>query len=190
MAEDRDSGYQFSWEVPFQTDPAALDGFWVNVSGGGLPWDVALRFHPHKDGRYVFTGLVVSGALPDPPEITSKSLRHVRLADIQAALFGPDGPYPFDPTVPEGGSNPAAPGVARWLADQLAADGQASGGPVRGPSDDALRKFASTYRAARKSEPHRAMAAAAAAHNISRATANRWADRCRQLGYLPGKETP
>jgi hypothetical protein len=187
VAEGADDGYRFSWDVPFQRDSSVLGGFWFNVSGGGLPGNVSIRFHRHNDGRYVFTGLVISEALPEPPEITSRNLRHVRLADIQAAVFGPDG-LAFDPAIPGGGSNPAAPGVARWLADLAATHGQTAAGEARGPGEQPLRAFADTYKAELAHDPRRAMTAAARAHRISRATAHRWADACRRLGYLPGKD--
>jgi hypothetical protein len=61
--------------------------------------------------------------------------------------------------------------------------------PARGPSTRKLHDFAGTYkRYLQGGEQRRAMTAAAAEHNISRATAHRWAATCRQLGYLPGKE--
>lgn len=59
-------------------------------------------------------------------------------------------------------------------------------------NDQELRAFADTYTKALAHEPYRAMTAAAKEHGISRATAHRWADRCRGLGYLsqrPGSQS-
>ena len=187
MTEDS-SGYRFSWEPVHGERPARLpDGAWVFVSGGGLPCEVALRIHRHSDGRYVFTGIVIADALPQPAEVTSQMLRQVRLSEIQAGLFEPGGPFgDFDPAQPplqqEGAASPEG---ARWLADLQAAHGQAAQGPSRGPDEAALRAFARTYQTKLARQPHRAMSAAARAHSISRATANRWAAACRELGYLP-----
>lgn len=50
---------------------------------------------------------------------------------------------------------------------------------------ESLRQFAKTYASEYATQPHRAMTASAKTHGISRATAHRWALKCRQLGYLP-----
>lgn len=51
-----------------------------------------------------------------------------------------------------------------------------------------LQEFARSYLAELASQPHRAMQATADAHGISRATAHRWAQQCRLLGYLPRRD--
>ncbi|HET9889664.1 MAG TPA: hypothetical protein VFQ42_04110 [Mycobacterium sp.] len=53
------------------------------------------------------------------------------------------------------------------------------------PEEVRLREFARTYLAELARRPHRAVTAAATAHGISRATAHRWVQECRSLGYLP-----
>src|SRR6266568_919989 len=65
------------------------------------------------------------------------------------------------------------------------ADGRVATGPSRRPDDQKLRDFARTYQIELARQPRRAMTAAASAHSISRATANRWAAICREMGFLP-----
>jgi hypothetical protein len=182
------SQYRFSWESGHEGQAAHMpDGAWVFVNGGGLPCEVALRFHRHVDGRYVFTGIVIADPLPAPLEVTTQLLRQIRLGEIQAALFGPGGLLgDFDPARPPLHGETPSPEVTRWLADLSAAHGQLADGPSRGPGDAALRDFARTYQLELARQPWRAMSAAAKAHSISRATAHRWAAACRRLGYLPG----
>lgn len=174
-------GYEFSWHPDFSRS-ALPPGAWVQVRGGDLPFPIELRIHQDTEGRYVVTGLLI-GEQFEPREITALSLRRIKLTEILAHLFAD-----FDP------DDPPAWTVAAGVA--LVAEGNASLGrfgkglPARGPDDETLRAFAHTYRTEQARSPRRAMSAAAEAHGISRATANRWAHLCRQLGYLPGKSSP
>jgi hypothetical protein len=193
---ERECGpYRFSWKPGDEQLGNLPPGFWVFVSGDGMPCqEAALRIQRHADGRYVFTGIVIAGPVPDPGEVTSQLLRQVKLGEIQASLFGPDGPFgEFDPARPPLHGGAPSPDAARWLADLAASHGQAAAGPSRGPGEETLRDFARTYQAELARHPHRAMTTAARAHSVSRATANRWAAACRRLGYLPagqlGKES-
>jgi hypothetical protein len=182
-----DGGYRFSWESVNAGELALLPagpGFWVFVTGGGLPCEIALRIHRHADGRYGFSGLSIADALPSPLEVTTQLLRQIKLGEIQAALFGPDALHAFDPGQPDAGETPS-PEAARYLADLLAAHDQSVSGPSRRPEETELQAFARTYETELNRQPRRAMTAAAKSHNISRATANRWAALCRQYGYLP-----
>jgi len=152
-------------------------GPWRAVSGGDLPAPVMVRFHRHADGRYVVTGLLI-GEESGPREVTSQTLRQIRLGNLVADAFAD-----FDPDSPQDWPRAAMQVIAGVNAD---AGGHVATGPSRGPGEEKLRDFARTYQIELARHPRRAMSAAAAAHSISRATANRWAAMCRQLGYLPG----
>ncbi|WP_300267459.1 hypothetical protein [Microbacterium sp.] len=67
-------------------------------------------------------------------------------------------------------------------APRLAAESRTSG---RGAKHDALKSFADRYRVEFERNPRRAMTATAEALHMSRATANRWARKCRDVGMLP-----
>jgi hypothetical protein len=136
---------------------------WIVVFGGGLPAPVDVRIERAADGRYAFTGLRLGMGRRE--EITSQTLREIRLGEIMA-----DYVETFRPDI---------------TAEMEASAARASRAlrPPRGPDHEALAAFARTYMT---ENPRRAMTAAARVHNISRATANRWAAICRELGYLPG----
>jgi hypothetical protein len=175
-------GGEYTWlNLPSGTFLPA--GPWQAVMGGDLPVPVKVRIHRHADGRYAITGLVI-GDESRPQEITSQTLRQIRPGKILASMFADD----FDPDNPQDWLDQPQ-GAARVIADINADAGghvATGGAPARGPDDTKLREFAHTYRTELVRHPRRAMTAAAKAHNISRATANRWAALCRQLGYLPG----
>ncbi|MGH2813491.1 MAG: hypothetical protein ACRDI1_12395 [Actinomycetota bacterium] len=173
--------YHFS-QNPDGVRSARPRGVWVRAEGGDLPFPVELRLHQDANGRYVVTGLLIGDEF-DPREITSLALRRIKLSEILAAFFThmdyePGAPTPY--TLPD-----AVDLVAR--ANAVTAS---PARPARGPDDATLRAFAHTYRTELARQPRRAMSAAADAHGISRATANRWAQLCRDLGYLPGKSSP
>jgi len=155
-------------------------GPWRAVRGGDLPAPVKVRIHRHADGRYAVTGLLI-GEESEPQEITSQTLRQIRLSKILAGIFAD-----FDPDSPDDWPRTAM----RVIADVNAGGGHVAAGPSRGPGEQRLREFARTYQIELARQPRRAMSAAAKAHSISRATANRWAGMCRQLGYLPGSPRP
>lgn len=139
---------------------------WVTVYGGDLPVPVDIRIGQAGDGRFVFTGLRIGVAAA--AEVTANVLRRVRLAEILADYW-----VAFPPVTDK----------------DLRAHIAAMSRPLpagRGPDDEALRAFAATYLRELARQPHRAMTAAAKAHNVSRATAHRWAAQGRKLGYLPG----
>jgi hypothetical protein len=135
----------------------------TRVEGGGLPVPIEIVVDRAADGRYVFTGLVIGDGMQ---EITSATLRQIRLADILAPWSE------WSDEVSE---------IERSIAEHSYPIRHSA----RGPDTSALLEFARTYLAELARHPHRAMTAAAAAHNISRATANRWAATCREHGYLP-----
>lgn len=105
-----------------------------------------------------------------PSEITSHTLRAIRLREIMSALF-----WDFNPDAPP-------PDIPVMESRAMRAT---QGGPGRtAVTGEMLRAFATTYRAELVRQPQRAMTAAAQAHGISRATANRWTQECRRRGYL------
>jgi len=168
-----DDGY--TWlDLPDSTFLPA--GPWRGVTGGDLPVPVSVRIHRHADGRYVVTGLLI-GEEFEPREITSQTLREIRLGRILADCF-----KDFDPDRPQDWDRTAI----RMIADLNASvGGHVATGPSRRPDDQKLRDFARTYQIELARQPRRAMTAAASAHSISRATANRWAAICREMGFLP-----
>lgn len=176
--------YRFQW-IPKGEQPAMPIGSWVSVTGDELPMPVWLRIHQSVDGRFVITGLQLGEESPAPNEITSQTLRQIRLREIMADLF-----KDYDP------ETPLDPRKFETLIGAVAKANAEAAGLVakrvpRGPDDAALRAFADTYRTELARQPQRAMTAAAKAHNISRATAHRWAVECRKRGLLPDpKGTP
>jgi hypothetical protein len=140
-------------------------GLWVEVEGGGLPMPIGIQVHRDPAGRYVFTGVRIGGESFE--EITSQTLRQIKLTEILAAYYEYYEPiFEIEATLAE-----ASRPLGRLRP--------------RGPDDASLRAFARSYQIELARQPRRAMSAAAKAHSISRATANRWAATCRQLGYLP-----
>lgn len=149
-------------------------------SDGDLPMPVSLRIHQATDGRFVATGLLMGDEFA-PTEISSQTLREIKLRELLASLFkdyNPDDP----PHWAKFGS------LVAMMAKTSAKAGHVAERRPRGPDNEALQSFARTYLAELARQPRRAMSAAAKAHDVSRATANRWAQECRQLGYLPHKE--
>lgn len=174
--QDADGHYRVSYN-PDLSRSLRPGGAWVRVSGGDLPVPIELRIHRHQDGRYVVTGLLTGDEFA-PAEITSQTLRQIRLSNILAWLLAD-----FDPD-----NLPAwSPRTSILVAADLNAKalGHVAASPARGPNEQFLRDFARTYQIELARQPRRAMSAAAKAHNISRATANRWAAMCRERGFLP-----
>jgi hypothetical protein len=157
VSDSADSGYRFLRDLSGRT-------LWTEVEGGGLPAPVKVIADRAPDGRYMITGLTIGDGTMG--EITSATLRQIRLSEILAAYFDWHEPI--------------------WQMETWAAETSVPLRPrSRGPDGGALLDFARTYLAELGRQPHRAMTAAARAHNISRATANRWAATCREIGLLP-----
>lgn len=175
--------YVFSFLPDYQRS-VIPSGVWVHVTGGPLPMDVEIRLDQTADGRWVVTGLMMGGEF-DHLEITSQTLREIKLREIVASLLDD-----YDPDAP-----PDWTKFAGRVAVVLDVNSRSDAvpwkvkAPPRGPDDQSLKDFAHTYRSELARQPHRAMSAAAKKHGISRATANRWAAECRRLGYLPGGNT-
>jgi len=156
---------------------AGGEGAWVRVTGGDLVLPVDLRLTRSSDGRLVVTALEMGHG--QHVEVSSEALRAVkiptvlrevvRLREDHAGMrLGTDEEW------------------WRWLLLALL-DEDASLTPLDTmPSRDAqMRAFAATYRSQLLLDARHAMTASAREHHISRATAHRWANECRRLGYLP-----
>jgi hypothetical protein len=177
IEQDEDGSYRVAVN-PDLSRSMRPAGHWVKISGGDLPMPVELRVNRHADGRYVVTGLMMGDQF-SPGEITSQTLREIRLSKILAWLL-----EDFDPdNLPAWSPRTTVRMIADFNAD-LAGQVATSRGQ-RAPGSEVLRGFARTYLTELARQPRRAMTPAAKAHNISRATANRWAGTCRELGLLP-----
>lgn len=152
-------GYRFTRDLSGRSG-----SLWEGVEGGDLPMPVEILVQQGPDGRYMFTGLRIGGEA-STQEITSATLRQIKLGEILAAHFEYFEPVRQVELALAGLSHPLRP---------------------RGPDNQVLSDFARTYLTELGRHPRRAMTAAARTHNISRATANRWAAICRDLGLLPG----
>jgi hypothetical protein len=153
------NGYRFTRDLSGTT-------LWVGVEGGDLPVPIEILVDRAPGGRHIFTGLRIGDGAQ---EITSQTMRRIKLGEILAAHF-----EVFEPVFRMEASLALA---SRPLRPRVRRRGPA------GPDDEALLAFAETYKA-ELGRSRRAMTAAANTHNISRTTANRWAARCRELGYL------
>lgn len=154
---------------------------WVYADGRSLPQPLHVRF-AMINGRPRPVGLKIDNGA----EITSETLRAIRLPDILASLtrsWRADGPDLRGVKFKE-----YETARADW-AQQDEALGQlpaVSVEPKRGlpPSDELLRQFARTYIDEVASRAHGAVSRAARTHGVARSTAYRWLDLCRKRGYL------
>lgn len=80
-----------SIRVALPEDREKLTGFtgsrgWVVFDGGGLPYPVALSAGIGDDGRLRCTGVILGALTAEPAEITSASLRNVRVTELLQGL--------------------------------------------------------------------------------------------------------
>lgn len=158
---------------------------WVRVDGGGLNAPIYVRVVRTLDGGVAINGLVMGGAWPRP-EVTANALREIRPREMLNALFAD-----FDPNSP--------PDYDEWEESitwgllhevymmRLPRVPMDSAGSRGAGTPDRLEEFARVYLRELKVQPRRAMTSAAKEMNISRATANRWAEQARRRGLLPPK---
>lgn len=164
---------------------SAVHGQWLRLRGGDLPVPVMVRIDETDDGRFVVTGLLIADA--DRTEITWSTLRGIRPATLMAEVF-----RGFDPLRPRMITEDGDPDVASVLWSRSRPGGRprdrtspTSATRARVATD--LEEFADAYSRNRARAPHRAMTDTADQLHISRATAIRRAQQCRDAGLLPPK---
>lgn len=160
---------------------------WTRVEGGTLDASIYVRIAQTSDGRGVINGIVVGGAWPRG-EITANTLRQIKVGAILGAVF--DGWSIEDAPDYEDLAEQIEWGLMHehYVRQSPRLPG-ASKAASRSVDHDELSTFARTYAEQRVRNAHRAMTATAKLLNISRATANRRATRCRELGLLPSTGT-
>lgn len=184
-------GYYFQVEN-VGTDLTDGPGVWIAVNSRDLPCPVRLRLRRGRGGKVAVTGLVVGER--GETEITSETLRAIKLADITAALFDHFDPAspPAEPDRATWSGKPEDYWIAQgewmsyWLFKELVYDAATEMHAARVESAE-LEAFARVYARHLASQPHRAMTATADELHISRATANRRVRKCRELGLLPSQ---
>lgn len=164
------------------------DDEWTRVEGGGLPAPIYVRVKLTRDGRTAIDGLILGAAWPRA-EITANTLRVVRPRELLDALFAN-----FDPSRPVRAADldeweeSVTWGLVQEVFMMRTPPIQADSAGARGAvTTDRLHQFADVYLRELRVNPRKAMTTTAATMNISRATANRWADRARAQGLLPEK---
>jgi len=160
---------------------------WTRVEGGSLDAPVYVRLGRTSDGRSIVNGLVMGASWPRD-EITANVLRQIRIGEILRSVF--DGWSLTDPEDLEELADQVTSGI---LHETLARRAQ----PIpavsrigsRSVPDVELEEFARIYKAMLVLYPSRAMTETAKTlGHMSRSTANRWAEKCRQRGLLPPRE--
>jgi hypothetical protein len=159
------------------------DDTWTRVAGGTLEAPIYIRIAKTKDGRGVINGLLIGGAWPRE-QITANTLRSIKIGEILEKVF--DGwdintPPDYDDLEDQVSWGLMHETFVRQ-AETIPSDSRA--GSRSAPSDQ-LEEFARAYLTQRGRNAYRAMTATAKEFSISRATANRWAARCRDRGLLP-----
>lgn len=162
---------------------------WFRVTGGSLPGAVYLRIERSNDGRNIVTGMFVGKDAPF--ELTSLMLRDIRLAEIIKHFFAG---YPQSPQWALTDTEKQLDEFIEYktLAGSINPDLIVSVRPQRYVANSEIADFARRYKAARLSEPHRAIAAVMdslrrddpTGKGISRTTANRRLARAREAGLL------
>jgi hypothetical protein len=174
---------RFEFIMEYMLDPEVLEyPAWINVVGGGLTTPIAVRVGKDRDGRPIISGLIVGDR--SPTEITSDSLRAIRVGAILKQLF--EG---FDPSSPPKFHADLGDQIEWHLMHEHVWKGSAlvESATGRGPSSAELKRFADIYRQELVRDRNRAIAATANILNISPATAHRRVAACRAQGLLPPK---
>lgn len=192
-----DAEYVFGIEETYKDqDQLAPEEIWITARQGDLPCPLRLRLEKGRGGRIVVTGLEMLG---EGSEITSETLRAIRLPKIIAALFagfdaGRPPPYP-EAELDDDDEAPLPAAHAAYLDHMLFKTFIHDVLPESSDlTEDSgrLAVFALTYQRNLAAHPSRAMTATAEDLHLSRATANRRAAECRRRGLLPmkGSERP
>jgi len=157
---------------------------WLRLSGGDLPYPVSISIGVGVDGRLACTGLIVGAAEGDSVEITSTSLRSVKIADLLQDVSALTDDEDFGDLMHH---------VIQSVADDLPGPRTRPG--ARGLPHEHFETVAREYRRALRvaqrapvQELRRRMGAASG-HDVPEPTARRWIQRARDKGLL-GEATP
>jgi hypothetical protein len=169
---------------------------WAVLEGGGLPYPVTLSLGIGHDGRLRCTGIILGALTAEPAEITSASLREVRITELlqEIAMFG----NLLETLISYTGRHEDRPFLDR-LMPGLVADLPPRPPSVRGAAlpRSHFEQVAKEYRRALKlpitapmTEVQRRLAEWLG-REIPEPTARRWVQRARDMGLLgasrPGK---
>lgn len=179
------------WDISerAELDAAALaaDEWHAVDDTDGRAGRIYVRVAKGIDGRLIITGMLLGDGVV---EVTANVLRAVKPAEILATMQWRASGSPPPPSAGDIGPS----GLARYEGMTEAIEASARQEPVesargrRGPSRRDLERFAEAY-LRHQSYTHHAMTRAARDTGISRAAANRWAARCREIGILPERGT-
>ncbi|MGE0300863.1 MAG: hypothetical protein AB7G36_18700 [Candidatus Nanopelagicales bacterium] len=170
-------------------DPSGPDWYRVTDTEGRVPV-LSVRVSEAGDGRLVLTGLVIGDGAH---EVDANMLRAIQPAAIVRTIawrhYGAPPPRSVGDIGPTGLAR--FEGVAQAI-NAIATDAEPTGEESRrgrrGPSRIQLERFAEEYQSRYRVSRYDAMTATARKLRISRATAHRWASRCRELGLLSAQE--
>jgi hypothetical protein len=176
MDEQRE--YHFDEPIVHGNREATEDERWIGVTGGGLLHPISIRVAKSSDGRLVCTGLRIGvglfGDSDQDVEVTSRSLRHIPLAEILEQL-------------------PAAGERFRKLVSVLFPDARPVHelAPHYAPRkrgyrypDEHYERVAEVYREALRESPGKAYVYICKTLGVSRATAYRHVQTARDKGLL------
>lgn len=176
---------------------------WTVLSGGELPYPVAVSLGIGSGGRLRCTGLVIGMPSPggdaggaQPIEITSASLRDIRITELLGAIMSPSDDEPDVEKMLQALISFSGPGKGRPLLDRLypgmMPDLPPAGPQIRGqalPREHFVR-VAAEYRLARVKNPGAPMRELMRrlsiwkGREIPEPTARRWVQRARDMGIL------
>ena len=169
---------------------------WVLLEGGSLPYPVTLSAGIGDDGRLRCTGVILGAFTAEPAEITSASLRDVRISELLQEVAGAGDL--LESLIEYSGPGEGRPFLER-LAPGLIPDLPPRPAQVRGALPRShFEMVAAEYRRALvtndrapMTELRRRLAGWLGRDEIPEPTARRWVQRARDMGLLgasrPGK---
>jgi hypothetical protein len=144
--------------------------YWTKVEGGSLPWPVLIRLGI-TEGRLVVTGLVIGAE--DEAELTSRAIR-IKIPEVTQTIL----------------TAARKPGASAEMIQALFVDTaapyrrpRARPGP-RGLPKEHFEEVAQVYRSVTRGHPRSPMPEVAKRLHTTEATARRWVQRARLLGFL------
>jgi hypothetical protein len=168
--------------------PLVEGGEWLMVSGGDLPWPIALRVGFDEVGRLACTGLVAGFDLGDTQDvapgyrivdfdlrempISSRDLRRIRTGEILEAAARNDDVKAL-----------LGPRPTRVKKPKRAMPGR------RGHDPAFYEQFAEAYVAQARQSRKSPVRALAQRFDVSEAAIYRWVGRARELGFLQEEST-